>query len=246
MPPTAPNPSCAVILAAGMGSRLRADRPKGMIELGGGPLLGRSLGLLREAGVEEIVLVAGWRQDIYREYLEENFPAVRVLENPAFARTGSLASLLIGARATVGNVLVVESDLLYEKRALSRLFAAPGRDTLLASGYTRSGDEVWVYAHDRRLARLSKQAWGGAPRCGELVGLTCLSRPALDGLLAVAPALPVGAHYEDGLNAISAAHRIDVCLVDDLQWCEIDTQEHLQRAREQVWPRIQMLDRNRH
>jgi 2-aminoethylphosphonate-pyruvate transaminase len=227
-----------------MGSRLQADRPKGLLEIGGGPLLGRSLALLHDAGVTEIVLVAGWRQEVYREYLAAHFPAVRVLVNPAFATTGSLASLLIGVRATSGGVVVVESDLLYEKRAPARLLAAPGRDTLLASGFTASGDEVWVHARSGRLAHLSKQPWTGAPRCGELVGLTRLSRPALDRLLAVAPTLPAEAHYEDGLNAICAAHPVEVCLVDDLQWCEIDTPEHLRRAREQVWPRIQVLDRN--
>lgn len=245
MPPPAPSPVCAVILAAGLGSRLQADRPKGMIEIGGDPILGRSLTLLRAAGVTEIRLVAGWREEVYRTYLAENFPAVQVSVNPAYARTGSLASLLIGARATTGDVVVVESDLLYEKRALTRLIAAPWRDTLLASGFTGSGDEVWVHAAGGRLAHLSKQPWPGAPRSGELVGLTRLSRPALDRLVALAPTLPADAHYEDGINAICGEHPVNVCLVDDLQWCEIDTPEHLRRARDQVWPRIQIMDQTR-
>ncbi len=242
MSPVVSLPPCAVILAAGLGSRLQADRPKGLVEIGDRPILGRSLALLHAAGVTEIVIVVGWRQEAYRAYLAAQFPAVRVLENPDFSGTGSLASLLIAARATAGDVLVVESDLLYERRAPARLLAAPGRDTLLASGFTASDDEVWVHARGSRLAHLSKRPWTGAPRCGELVGLTRLSRPALTRLLAVEATLPPGAHYEDGLNAICDAHPIDVCLVEDLQWCEIDTPEHLRRAREQVWPRIQVRD----
>ncbi len=232
----------AVILAAGLGSRLQADHPKGLIEIGPGPLLGRSLNLLQAADVKDIVLVGGWKQEVYGEFLRRHFPAVRMVSNPDFATTGSLASLVIGLRATTGDVLVVESDLLFERRAVTAVLSAPGAEVLLASGYTTSGDEVWVYARNGRLAHLAKAAWSGAPRVGELVGLTRLSRPAADDLVTIAATLPVAAHYEDGLNVLCAARPVEVCLVPDLQWCEIDTADHLRRAREQIWPRIRDSD----
>lgn len=228
----------AIILAAGLGSRLQADRPKGLVEVGPGPVLGRSLTLLQAAGISEIVLVGGWKQEVYREYLQRNFPSVRMASNPDFATTGSLASLVIGLGATAGDVLIVESDLLFERRAVTAVLGAPGADVLLTSGYTASGDEVWVYARDGQLAHLAKTAWTGAPRVGELVGLTRLSRPAADELIAAAATLPAAAHYEDGLNRLCATRPVGVCLVPDLQWCEIDTPDHLRRAREQIWPRI--------
>lgn len=232
----------AIVLAAGLGSRLQADRPKGLVEIGGSHLLDRSLKLIYAAGITKLVVVAGWKQEVYRKHLAEIFPTVRVVDNPAYASTGSLASLVMGARVTSGDVLVVESDLLYERRALTHLLAAPRGDSLLTSGFTASADEVWVYASGNRLMHLSKTDWAGAPRIGELVGLTRLSRVAVDRLIDAAATLPAAAHYEDGLNAICADHPIDVCKVDDLQWCEIDTPEHLRRANDQVWPRIQDQD----
>lgn len=242
MNPLVPPLSTAVVLAAGLGSRLSADGPKGLLEVGGGPLIGRSLELMAAAGINEVVLVAGWKAEIYRRYLAGHHPAVRIVGNPDYATTGSLASLLIGARATAGDILIVESDLLYERRALDALQAAASRDTLLASGFTHSSDEVWVHGRERRLERLTKHDWTGAPRLGELVGLTRLSRGALDRLAAVAPTLSPAAHYEDGLNAICGEQPIAVCKIDDLIWCEIDTPAHLQRAREQVWPRVRESD----
>lgn len=231
----------AVILAAGSGSRLRVvhgDQPKGLVEVGGTAIIARSLGLLLTAGVTDLVLVAGWQADSYRAFLARHFPTVRLALNLDFATTGSLASLVIGARVTTGDVLIVESDLLYESRALAALLAAPERDTLLASGPTGSGDEVWTYGRDRRLARLDKQRWSGAPHLGELVGLTRLSRPVVDALLAAATALPASADYEDGLNAVCAVHPVTVLTLPDLAWCEIDDPTHLARARELVWPRL--------
>lgn len=246
MPPASTAPT-AVILAAGMGTRLRevhAEKPKGFVEIDGTAIIARSLKLIKAAGVDEVVLVAGWRSEVYREFLATEFPGVRLALNPEFATTGSLASLRIGARDVTGDVLIVESDLLYEARALRVLLAAPSRNTLLASGLTQSGDEVWVYGENHRLAQLSKQSWTGAPRMGELVGLTRVSADLMGGLQNAGNTLPAAAHYEDGLNAVSATHAIDVLRIDDLAWCEIDDSNHLQRAKTSIWPRIQKADRS--
>lgn len=58
----------AIILAAGRGSRLQqsADRqlPKCLLTFGGRSLLERHLRLLEATGVEEIVLVLGFRHEL--------------------------------------------------------------------------------------------------------------------------------------------------------------------------------------
>lgn len=53
--------------------------------------------------------------------------------------------------------LLVESDLLYERRAPRLLVESPHEDVLLASGPTNSGDEVYVGANDGRVVDLSKR-----------------------------------------------------------------------------------------
>jgi 2-aminoethylphosphonate-pyruvate transaminase len=151
--------------------------------------------------------------------------------------------LVLGSQGIAGEVLVVESDLLYESRALTALLAAPKPSTLLASGPTASGDEVWVYGRDGRLAHLNKGPWTGAPRLGELVGLTRLSGEVLRAIVTAASGLSAAAHYEDGLNAVCAQHPIEILRIDDLAWCEIDDRDHLNRAREAIWPRIYASDR---
>lgn len=59
-------PKKAVILAAGMGSRLRplTDlRPKPLIEVNGTSILHNSLRNLAAIGVEEVIVVVGYRKD---------------------------------------------------------------------------------------------------------------------------------------------------------------------------------------
>jgi len=62
----------AIILAAGEGTRLRPltrDRPKPMLPLGGQPLVGYLVALLREHGVREIAVNLHHRPDSIRAYL---------------------------------------------------------------------------------------------------------------------------------------------------------------------------------
>jgi len=242
--------SVAIVLAAGLGARLRdvqSEKPKGFIEMEGIPIIERSIEALKKAGVREFVFVVGWHAEVYRAWCAESCPTAVCVDNTNYATTGSLRSLIIGAALVPGrNIVVVESDLLYEQRAPELLFSAPEMDAVLISGFTNSGDEVWVYDQPpQRLARLTKQRAGGRAPLGELVGLTRLSARSTADLIRAAEALPTAAHYEDGLNALAESHTIDLVNVHDLIWCEIDNPAHLARARETIWPKITAADARR-
>jgi 2-aminoethylphosphonate-pyruvate transaminase len=148
----------AVILAAGLGARLKSvdDRPKGLIEIGGEPLVGRSVRLLRTRGIEAITIVVGHCADAYRAFAA-NQADIHLAANDAFATTGSMASLAVALDRIGEPVVVLESDLVYESRALDVLLNSPSADATLLSGATGAGDEVWVWAPDGRIAAMSKQ-----------------------------------------------------------------------------------------
>lgn len=232
----------AVVLAAGLGSRLQSVHsaaPKGFVEIAGVPIIQRSLDALRAAGVREVVIVVGWMAEHYRNWVATQSSSIVCVDNAAYATTGSLRSLLLGCAAVQGrDVVIVESDLLYEPRAAAMLLAAPSPDTMLVSGFTKSADEVWVYGGADRLEHLSKTAWGDRRALGELVGLTRLSAATVEAMRDAASDLPASAHYEDGLNAVATARAVSLLVAADLAWCETDDEQHLERARSTVWPRI--------
>ncbi|TFG07604.1 MAG: glucose-1-phosphate thymidylyltransferase [Promethearchaeota archaeon] len=61
----------AVILAAGEGKRLRpitSSRPKPMIPIAGKPLLEHTILGLKEAGIDEILLIVGYKEEVIKEY----------------------------------------------------------------------------------------------------------------------------------------------------------------------------------
>lgn len=243
----------ALFLAAGRGVRLGPRGhliPKGFLELDGITLVERAVGQLRAAGIEEIVVVTGHLAGHYEALAERLGGGVRTVFNPDYARLGSGHSLAVGLAATPGEVLVLESDLVWEGRALEAVRDAEGDSVLLVSGETASGDEVWVWADPEapapRLGGMSKQrrhrpeaAWG------ELVGLTRIGpalRPVLAAEIARATAEKPLVDYETCLVGACRTAPVELVRIEDLAWSEIDDEGMYARVVAEVWPRIRDRD----
>jgi choline kinase len=237
----------AVILAAGLGARLRGawpDEPKGCLRIGGETLVERQLRLLAARGVTRTVVVGGYRIESYRR-IASTRPGVEVVDNPAYAETDSMASLdLALARLPGEDVLVLESDLYYEPRALDAVLGHQAPDVVLASGPTGAGDEVWVEAPGQRVLALSKDPARLRSRDGEYVGVVRVSA-ALGATLRLLYSRFVAARGHGGmaydteaLDAAAARHALALCLVPDLLWGEIDDLGHLARVRDRVAPAV--------
>lgn len=64
----------AVVLAAGEGKRMRPltyERPKVMLPIAGKPIIERLLGVVKEAGIDDLVLVVGYHDETIRNYFGE-------------------------------------------------------------------------------------------------------------------------------------------------------------------------------
>lgn len=71
----------AVVLAAGQGTRLRPlteDKPKGMVEVNGAPILTHCFEQLAELGAEEFVVVVGYRKQDIIDYYGDEFDGIPV------------------------------------------------------------------------------------------------------------------------------------------------------------------------
>ena len=240
--------STAIILAAGTGSRLHPYNnglPKGLLYVHGDTLVGRSLGLLSRFGMERIILVTGYQADLYRSAAWSN---VELVHSPEYATTGSMASLDVALELVDDDVLVLESDLFYEPRALDLLTSIDTEDVVLVSGPTSAGDEVWVQAPHGRVQAMSKDRSALSSVVGELVGICRFSR-ALCRRMRRAFHQFQAAHgharmsYEtDALVQAAAEHPVSVHLEPTLLWGEIDDINHLRRVRDQIAPRVARLE----
>lgn len=243
----------AVILAAGLGSRLRAvvgDLPKALLPVGGRTLIERSVERLEAQGVASLTVVVGFGASALRPVVARLRPDARILENQDPAGTGSMRSLALAVEswgdASPPEILVVEGDLLFGADALRALHAAPDADaTVLCSTPTGAGDEVWVRGRDGRVAEIGKGAGEAGATLGELVGLTRIRRRVLQAMVHTHRAggsATVLEHYEERLAAVADRFDVRALVVDGLAWAEIDDAGHMERAVRDVLPRISPPD----
>ena len=235
----------ALILAAGKGSRLQAlgkTIPKGFLQLGDRPIIEESIQKLIQAGISRIVVVTGHQSDHY-ESLKETYKQLVTVCNPYYANSGSLYSLYCAREFIKGDFLLLESDLIYESRALDAVLDFPRDHVVLLSDPSQSGDEVYVSASEECITAISKdKSKLEGTIAGEFTGICKISETLFQKLLEIAKKLfeeSLHQDYEsDGLAAIARSSTLYYKVVPDLLWAEIDMESHLVRAKEVIYPTI--------
>lgn len=129
-----PGETCAVILAAGLGSRLGSNTkecPKCLVPVAGIPILERMIDTLSQQGITGIIIAVGYLAGQLRQFVEAKYPGldIRFVENPQYASTGSVYSLDLALDALPPdlNVLLLEGDVVIEPSLIERTFQAAGR-----------------------------------------------------------------------------------------------------------------------
>jgi len=236
--------NCAVFMAAGIGSRLKGhhdSKPKGFLSIGGRPLIERSIEILLSNGVEKILIGTGYESAFY-EALETKYPQIGCVKNSIYRESGSFYTLYNMRDRIDGDFLLLESDLLYEERAVTLIRSDERRDIILASGWTNSGDEFYIEVdEDGNLVNMSKDERELGSVYGELVGISKVSYSTFQELCSWAKENAETARTRDYEYVFSCiAKRIPIAIkkIEDLVWVEIDDQSHLQRALHIVYPRI--------
>ena len=168
----------AIILSAGQGSRLghlTHDRPKCLIDFNGRSLLDRQLDTLAACGIDEVVVVTGFRDEQIEVSLAKRVggPKVRTVFNPFYQVADNLGSLFIAREELDGDVLVWNGDTLVSEELMARVVANRGRDGICVTIDRKASydqDDMKVIADaDGRLRAIGKRISEGVN--AESIGL---------------------------------------------------------------------------
>lgn len=110
----------AIIMAAGLSTRfapISYEKPKGLLNVRGEILIERLIEQLQEAGIEDIVVVVGYKQEAFF-YLEDKYNATIVVNHEFASRNNN--SSLYAVRDRLGNSLICSSDDYYVSNPFSR------------------------------------------------------------------------------------------------------------------------------
>lgn len=140
----------AIILAAGMGKRLRSytkDATKCMVKVNGKTLIEYMIEALVSNNIERLVVVVGYKGQLLKDFIAskfntENLHGMRIeyIENPVYDTTNNIYSLyLAGNEMAKTDTLLLESDLIFKPEILARLLSSPDENLAVVSPF-----ESWM------------------------------------------------------------------------------------------------------
>ncbi|WP_244834725.1 phosphocholine cytidylyltransferase family protein [Clostridium sp. BJN0001] len=243
--------STAVILAAGMGTRLSSvtkDKiPKGFLEINGQTLIERSINKLRSVGIRKIYIVTG-HLNTYYDKLCEKYKFIKTRHNRFYRKTGSMASLAVLEDEISEDFILLESDIIYEVYALIETINYKEDDCVLLSGRTNSGDECYVQVKENNLYKISKNIEDIDEVYGELVGISKISIGLFKEIIRQYKRFKADLFlenykdkydYENAIFDSAKERKIGYLKLNNLIWGEIDDESHLNRIKNIIIPKLE-------
>jgi len=218
----------AVILAAGMGTRLGTLIPKPLTSLVDEKTIMdfQVERLAAEVGIDNIFAIVGYK----KELVMEKFPELSFVYNHAYTQTNTAKSLLTALRKIDDDVLWMNGDVYFWPEVLQKLMASETSAALVDT--KKCGDEEIKYTLNEQgsIAELSKQVENGV---GEAVGINLVKRHDLPAFIEALEQVGNQDYFEKALENLTLAGKIVLKPVqlDELFCQEIDFPEDLESVK---------------
>ena len=236
-------PPMAVILAAGIGSRLSPltdNCPKSLLSVGGSVILERMIRNCLSCGMSQFVLVLGHRADEIKEFVNKTFRGVRVtyVINDRYRETNTGYSLML-ASAAIGTseFIKFDADVVFDLKILRQLIDSDRADVLcIDQNIALEDEEVKVIADDQMQVLEVGKSVDPKSALGESIGIEKIS--VMTGKLLFAELFEMMAsrkHLQDYYEAAYARLVIKGTVfyaldITGLDWTEIDTAQDFATA----------------
>lgn len=141
----------AIILAAGMGKRLKEltrDNTKCMVKVNGETLIDRLLTQLSGLGLNRVVIVVGYKGDDLISHIGDRYSDrlnIEYVVNPIYDKTNNIYSLALTKDKLIeDDTLLIESDLILDDRMFSLILEDPYPNLALVAKYQTWMDGTMV------------------------------------------------------------------------------------------------------
>lgn len=236
----------AIILAAGLAKRLRPltdSTPKCLLTIGGKTLLEMTIDNILKNGINEFIMVTGYRENMIKEFIGQRYPGlnIRYLTNSDYENNNNSYSLWMTKDYITGDSLLLDSDILFDYRIISKLLESPHIDSLAVTTNHKLGEEEIKVIIDsaNKIQHIGKHL-DPAECFGESIGIERFSLPFFTRLGAVLERKIAGennvnefyeASFQETYDLGNAMYAVDV---SEYKCMEIDFPEDLIRAEEEV------------
>lgn len=152
----------AVILAAGLGSRLRPitnEVPKCMVPVNGERIIDKQINNLHVNGIRDIIVVTGYKSNVLSEHLKNNYPSITIIENKEYDQTNNMYSLyLCFPYLGEADFLLMNADVFFDSDIIDGILSCE-KENVIACEYGRYMEESMKITvnNDGRIEHISKK-----------------------------------------------------------------------------------------
>ena len=239
-----------IILAAGMGTRLlplTSRQPKCLVNVAGKPMMAYQLDSLQAAGIEECTIVVGHMSQSVRNCFGSNYRGVRLsyVENSDYETTNNLCSLWQARIEFNDDVLLLESDLVFDDQLICELIRVDDPNVAVVDRFRPGMDGSVIVADGgavKALVLKSEQSHGFDYNSAlKTVNIYRLSNetlietilPEIESFLAEGR---TDQYYESVFASLIGSNRMDMSVMEtgNMHWAEIDTLDDLREAENMI------------
>ena len=234
----------AIILAAGMASRLRPltlTTPKSLLKVGERSLLQRSMDALIANGVTEFCIVTGYLHEMIEDFVRKQYAdsiQVTFIYNKVYETTNNIYSLWLARPFAEGQeVLLLDSDLLYDPQIVTRVLATDAPNVLTLIRHELGEEEMKVVTDAQGSIKEISKTCNPAEAAGESLGIEKMGKDYTKALYRELEPMMNEEHLENVFyerafeRLIPQGHTYQVLDVTELFSCELDTIEDFENAK---------------
>lgn len=228
----------AFLLAAGRGTRISKSIPKipkCTLDIGGKPLIRRTVEMLLGNDVE-VTIIVGYKQEHVRKVLADL--DVNIVYNPFFDITNSIGSLWL-AKEYFGDedTIIANADVFWSQEIFDKVVATD-KDNVMLADYNRADDgDYFFYVEDGILKKYGKEL-EREERNSEYVGIAYIKKDFVESFVKRLDKLVGGQQHgiwwENVLYSFIGEKDINVLDISGTFWSEIDFIEDYHRIIEYV------------
>jgi choline kinase len=236
----------AIILAAGISKRLRPltdTTPKCLLKVGDKTILEMTIDNVLKNGIDEFIMVTGYRENMIKDYIERRFPDLKIkyLTNTDYENNNNSYSLWMTKDYVSEDCILLDSDILFDYRIIEKLIKSGKNDCLAVNRNHQLGEEEikLIVDSSNKIIHIGKHL-NPAESYGESIGIEMFNNSFFKDLgkildRKITQENNVNEFYEASFQELydkgNAMYAVDV---SEYRSMEIDTAEDFKRAQKEI------------
>jgi choline kinase len=218
----------AIILCAGLGTRLKSQVPKSLSPLKNEKtIIDYQIEYLsKRIGMENIILVVGHKKELFIK----KFPKISFIENKNYSTTNTSKSLLVGLNKLSEDVIWLNGDIYFDEKVLDLLLKNTNSCSLVNKNDCGSEEVKYSLDESGNIKNLSKEV---SPSKGESLGINLIKKNELDNFRLELTKVNDSDYFEKALENLIVNNKLVLkpVYIGNLFCKEIDFPQDLEKVK---------------